>query len=216
MAYKLLIADGNSSALRAAQLAFADLNFEVTSFEDGLEVLNSVHRINPDLVLLGFSLSGKDGYEIGHYLKRREKLKDIPILFLKGAFEAIDADKYAGLDCEGVIQKPNDSEKLVRTVREIIDRKKGPLTIPEDPVLEELPLPEQPPLFDLRALGKTAFSPPPLSPEIAEVVEEEVRDKVRQEVLEMERELEKRIRARMLVEMKEWAREELKSGKTRD
>ncbi len=216
MAYKLLIADSSPSALRAAQLAFTESHFEVFSFEDGAEVLNSVDRIRPDLALIGFSLETRDGYEIGRLLRSNENFRDIPLLFLKGAFETVEAEKLAGLEHDGVIQKPFDSEKLVRTVKEMLSRKKGPVTIPEEPVLEAFSPAE--PFAGPESLPeeKSGADSPLLPPEIEAVMEGKIKESVKREVLEVERELEKRIRARVLVELREWVRPELKSSKTID
>lgn len=213
MAYKLLVADISPSALRAVQLAFAESHFEVFPFEDGMEVLNSVQRIDPDLALIGLSLQTKDGYEVGRYLRSREDLKGIPLLFLKGAFETVEADKMAGLEHEGIIEKPFDSEKLVRIVKETIGRKKGPVSIPEEPVPESLSMPEPPPGPEPLPEKNSATDRPTLPLELEAAVEEKIKERVKTEVLEVERELEKRIRARILIELKEWARAELGNPK---
>ncbi len=203
MPYKLLVADSSPSALRATQLAFAEACFEVYSFEDGMEVMNSIQAIDPDLALIGLSLSTRDGYEVARFMRSRERLKDIPVWFLKGAFETIETEKMAGLEPEGVIQKPFDSERLVREVKETIGRKKGPLTLPEESAFGSPGLPEPAEGPETVAEREPGALKALRSPEFEAVLENKIRESVKREVLEVERELEKRIRARVLAELGE-------------
>lgn len=145
--YKMIIADCSSSVQKAIELAFPGSEFEIYPFQDGLSVLESLSQINPDAILLSLSLPAKDGYEVGRYLRSQEQFKKTALLFLKGAFEPLDLEKIASLNSDGIVQKPFDSEKLALMVREIIDRKRDPLTFPEEPLFDEIsPADQEPPL----------------------------------------------------------------------
>jgi DNA-binding response OmpR family regulator len=141
-----------------------------------------------------------DAYEVGRFLAGREEFRNVPIFFLKGTFELFDPDRAVDIPYDGVIQKPFDSETLASTIREAIDRKLSPPTMPEEPFPEapvpaatspapsERPAPSEPPDAGLK--------PHP------DALRSTVRELVRAEILEMERELEKRITARVLAELK--------------
>lgn len=187
--YKLIVADNSPSVRKVVQMAFPEADFEVYPFEDGMGVMNSIHSINPDAVLLSFSLPGKDGYEVGSYLRSQEKFKQTALVLLKGAFEPLDKEKIAGLEHDGIVQEPFDSERLVRVVRELIEKKKKPKTLPEE--LDEVPLTES-------QAEKRSLYPE----EWREEVEEKIRTAVRQEILGVQRELEKRVKAQVVAEIK--------------
>jgi DNA-binding response OmpR family regulator len=198
MAYKIIVADGSPSVQRVVQLAFTEPDFEVHAFEDGLEALQAIGQINPDAVLLGISLEKKDGYEVGRYLRSREDFKKTALVLLKNAFEPLDQEKLRGLACDEICQKPFDSEKLARTVREIIDRKKGPHSFPEESLLEENPSLTVIPLFK-----EPEFVPPPVSSSPERDIDDKIRRQLQEEVLSVERELEKRLKASLRAEMLE-------------
>jgi DNA-binding response OmpR family regulator len=198
MAYKLIVADGSPLVQKVVQMAFGEPDFEVHAFEDGLEALQALGQINPDAVLLGLSLARRDGYEVGRYLRSREDFKKTALVLLKNAFEPLDQEKMRGLDCDEIISKPFDSEKLALTVREIIDRKKGPHSFPEESLLDEAQAPGARPLFD-----DSEFAPPEVVPAPGDEMEEKVRRMLRDEILSMERELEKRLKASLRAEMLE-------------
>lgn len=198
MPYRIVVADPGPSIQKAAQLAFPEPEFRLFFLEDGARLVEAVAAIGPDTVLLSLSLPGTDAYAVARSFGRLEALRNVPLFLLKGTFELFDRDKAEGIPLEGIIQKPFDSEKLVATVRDAIDRKLSPQTMPEEPPPEE-------PAADMPPSGAAPGAKPvrwagPASPG-ADALRSEVRELVREEVLEMERELEKRVRARILAEL---------------
>jgi DNA-binding response OmpR family regulator len=181
MNYKILVADGSPSIQKLLQMSFPSDEFELFSFIDGQEVLDSLSRIKPDAVLMNLSLPQKDGYELGEHIRNQEEFTQVPLILIKDAFEPLDKDRLEGFQFDQIVQKPFDSEALVQKVRSIIEERKVPMTLPEEPVWEE-----------------------DTSSEMKVALDEKVRGLVKQEILGMERELEKRIKARILAELKMW------------
>jgi DNA-binding response OmpR family regulator len=198
MPYKIIVADGSPLVQKVIQMAFGQPDFEVHAFEDGLEALQAFAQINPDAVLLGLALARRDGYEVGRYLRSREDFKKTALVLLKNAFELLDEEKMKGLDCDEVVEKPFDSEKLALTVREMIDRKKGPHSYPEEALLDESQPSTGRPLFD-----DVDFAPPELPPPAGDDLEDRVRSVLREEILSVEREIEKRLKASLRAELLE-------------
>ncbi len=196
MPYKLIVADGSPLVHKVVQMAFGPPDFEVHPFEDGLEALHAFGQINPDAVILGLSLPRRDGYEVGRYLRSREDFKKTALILLKSALEPLDQEKMRGLECDEIVAKPFDSEKLARTVREIIDRKKGPASFPEESLFDEASGSGVRPLFE-----DTDFAPPEDLPPPDDEVDDRVRGIIRGEILSMERELEKRLKASLRAEL---------------
>lgn len=183
MPYKLLVAHHSPSVLKAILLAFPESEYEVYAFRNSIEVMQEINQIAPDAILLSLSLHQKNGFEIGRYLKSQEKFKQIPLILFYGAFEAVNKENIADFFYDEMVQEPFDSGKLVRTISELIEKRKGPQTLPEEPDLE-----------GMSTRGERIE------------LDERVKDFVRKEIYEAERELEKRIRVRVLAELKEFLR----------
>lgn len=223
MAYKLIVADSSSSVQKAIQMAFSNSDYEIYPFEDGLEVMKSLSQINPDAILLSLSLPHKDGYEVGRYLRNQEQFKQTSLVFLKGAFDPIDTERIAGLDYDEIVHEPFDSERLAQLVRDIIEGKKDPQTLPEEHLLDEIPLTQhnsEPKkneshnsTFSTDILHTEEESYASFSPKLKEEIEGKIRELVKQETVDVERELEKRVSKRVLSELKEWLRQELEDIK---
>jgi CheY-like chemotaxis protein len=209
VAYRIIVADPSPSVQKAVQLAFPEPEFRLFPFEDGAELLDSLGEIRPDAVLLSLSLPGRDATEVGRFLRSRESLRRVPLLLLKGGFEALDTGKSPLPDHDEIVPKPFDSERLASSVRDLIEKKLGPSTIPEEPLWPEGgipasaagargpgPLPEEPAL----SAGK-GTDVPPSPPGPGDPV---LREWIRNEFYGTEKEIEKRVRVRVLAELKEW------------
>lgn len=181
MNYKILVADDSPSVQKLIQMSFPDTEFEIFPFSDGQEVLDSLNQVNPDAILLNLSLPQKDGYELGKHIRNQGALSQVPLILIKEAFEPLDKERLDTFEYDQLIQKPFDSDALVHRVRILIEERKVPMTLPEEPVWDE----------DSAAENKIAL-------------DETVRELVKHEILGMERELEKRIKARILAELKMW------------
>jgi len=180
--YKIVVADPSPSVQKAAQLVFAEPEFRVFFFDNGASLLESVAGIGPDALVVSLTLPGREGYDVARTLRSRKPLATVPLIGLRGAFEGIDGDRNAPSDYDEVVPKPFDSERLAAVVRELIARKTGPSSLPEEPVWSG----EMVPAEGTAPAGSA------------------VRDVVREEIVAMEREIEKRVRARVLAEVKEW------------
>ncbi len=74
----------------------------------------------PDVILLDINLPGVDGFSACRYIRSREPLKNIPIIFLTGrkALEDVQAAIRAGGNYYFV--KPVDFQKLMEKIRELV------------------------------------------------------------------------------------------------
>lgn len=191
MPYRIVVADPSPSVQKAAQLVFAEPEFRVCAFEDGAALLAAIDGLKPDAVVVSLTLPGRDGYEVGRAVRSRKGLEAVPLVGLRGMFEGLDADRTVPPEYDEVLAKPFDSERLAAVVRELIARKTGPATLPEEPV--------PPPA----AAETVRRGPAPSSGERAEP-DAGLKDWVRAELVGMEREIEKRVRARVAADLKEW------------
>jgi DNA-binding response OmpR family regulator len=181
MNYKLLVADASPSTQKLIQMAFPADDFEIIFVNDGQALLDTIGQIKPDAVIMNLSLPQKDGYDLCEHIKKQEELAEVPIVLIKDAFEPLDKDRLENLDFDKMIQKPFDSEDLVKKVRSFIEERKVPSTLPEEPVWDG-----------------------GMAPDMKIELDERVRELVKKEILVMERELEKRIKARIIAELKLW------------
>jgi DNA-binding response OmpR family regulator len=134
--YKVIVADPSPSTQKAVQAAFQYPLFEIVPCDNGTDLMETVVRTRPDALLVNLFLPGGDGRSMAQQIRGREEFKNLPIVFLRGAFEAFDVDdeETAG---RAVVGKPFDSEKLAVDVRDMIDGATTPPSLPEEPDFDE-------------------------------------------------------------------------------
>jgi DNA-binding response OmpR family regulator len=191
--YRIIVADPSHSVQKTVQLVFAEPEYRVFVFEDGASLLESVEEVRPDALLVSLTLPGRDGYEVGRTLRSRKDLEMVPLVGLQGTFESMGTDRNPPAEYDEIIQKPFDSERLAAIVRELIARKTGPTSLPEEPLRP--------------AAGGDPGTPEPAGQAKSvptSAAERGLKDWVREEMVGMEREIEKRVRARVVADLKEW------------
>ena len=203
MPYRIIVADPSPSVQKTALLVFAEPEFRVYAFEDGASLLESVADVRPDALLVSLSLPGRDGYEVGRALRSRKELENVPLIGLKGTFESLDTERNGPSGYDEIVQKPFDSERLAAVVRELIARKTGPSSLPEEPVWPGAGVESDAArVAPSGAAMPTPAAPAPTGP--AAAPDPGFKDWVRDEIVGMEREIEKRVRARVVADLKEW------------
>ncbi|MEK7817103.1 MAG: response regulator [Actinomycetota bacterium] len=113
----VMIVDDEAS-LRSLVRANLEIDgFDVCEAVDGIEAMNLLRDMQPDLILLDIMMPGKDGIEVLGELAADNKLKDIPVILLTAKGEQKDLERGAELGARGHITKPFDPEQMVRTVK---------------------------------------------------------------------------------------------------
>ncbi|GAB4539885.1 MAG: hypothetical protein Kow0063_29080 [Anaerolineae bacterium] len=93
-------------------------DIEVQTASDGLEGIQKARDWHPDLILLDLMMPRADGFEVIHWLRRDEKIGDVPIVVISawvGTTSQIESMvRKAGADA--VFAKPIEVEQLVNIV----------------------------------------------------------------------------------------------------
>ena len=73
---------------------------------DGAEAVEIANEYAPDLILLDIIMAGMDGYEVLSVLKKTEKTRAIPVIFITGLASIEDETKGLVLGADDYISKP--------------------------------------------------------------------------------------------------------------
>lgn len=106
------------------QLILNRKGFKVIGAHGGVEGLETIRRLTPDLVLLDLMMPEMDGWQVYQQLKADEKTKDIPVIVVTA--KAQNIDKVLGLHIAKVddyIPKPFSLQELVDRVDKVLKRR---------------------------------------------------------------------------------------------
>ncbi len=92
----------------------------VTHASDGLEALQTIQNICPDLVVLDIVMPRMNGYEVCRRLKSDPKTQNVPVVMCSSKGE--EFDRYWGMKqgADAYIAKPFQPTELVGTVKQLL------------------------------------------------------------------------------------------------
>ena len=117
----LLVEDDLSVQETISDYFRARTSYRIIAAEDGEIALDQINNSSPDLILLDVLLPRINGLALLQDIRKNDKAKDIPVVFISG--EMIDeADKKLGLEFGAVayFEKPLDFHELLDKVNSIL------------------------------------------------------------------------------------------------
>jgi CheY-like chemotaxis protein len=99
-------------------------NFEVLTAEDGEKGCEVAAAEQPDIILMDLEMPVVDGWAAARRLKRNSQTQDIPIIALSAHALAGEREKAIATGCEEFDTKPIEFDRLVATVRRVLDGRK--------------------------------------------------------------------------------------------
>jgi two-component system sensor histidine kinase/response regulator len=126
---KILIIDDIASNIQVVANLLKKNNYNISYAQSGKTGLERANQIDFDLILLDIMMPEMDGFEVCHHLKKNQKTKDIPIIFLTAKTTEDSLKKGFEAGAIDFIQKPFKADELLarvnthiqlKTVREIL------------------------------------------------------------------------------------------------
>ena len=117
MAKTILICDDEAS-LRELVRAILDGDYRFAEAADGVEALELVHELRPDLVLADVMMPRLSGLELLAEVRKDPELQELPIIVVT----AFAGERVAALEAgaDGFLAKPFDPDELTATVEELL------------------------------------------------------------------------------------------------
>ena len=117
---KILLVEDDHSLSEILSEVLGEKGYTPLTAHDGLEGLRKASVELPDLVILDIMLPQLNGLEVCKRLKKDEKMKNIPLIFLTAKDEI--TDKLLGMESGGEIYltKPFDLEELLLKIETLL------------------------------------------------------------------------------------------------
>lgn len=96
--------------------------YEVFIAKNGVEGLEKIKKINPDLILLDIVMPEKGGFEVMEELKGEENLKNIPIIIISNSGQPVEIDRAKELGVKDwLIKTEFDPQEVIEKVKKQIE-----------------------------------------------------------------------------------------------
>ncbi len=123
MKAKILIVDDEPMNLDFFDLMLSKLGFDITSAGNGVEALEKVKEVHPDLILLDNVMPKMSGWQVTKVLKNDDeyrKYRDIPIIMFSAMDDVQDKIEGFELGVEDYITKPFNFSEVIARIRAVL------------------------------------------------------------------------------------------------
>lgn len=120
---KIMVVDDSSTIRKSAEMFLTKAGFDVVLVHDGLDALACIDDINPDLIFIDVLMPNVDGLEAVQIIKRNQKYKNTPIIFLSSKDSEFDKAKGIMVGAIAYLTKPFTKDGIVEVVKKYVPEK---------------------------------------------------------------------------------------------
>ncbi len=124
---KILIVDDSPTVLQIISFALRGVGYEVITAPNGEEGLRKAIEERPDLVLLDIMMPGLNGYEV---VRKLRQVSQVPVIMVTAKEEKYLGGLFSLERISGWVEKPFESEQLLKKVVEVIGQPKDTTSSP--------------------------------------------------------------------------------------
>jgi len=121
----VMIVDDSVTVRKVTSRIMEGHGFEVTTAKDGIDAINQLQDIRPDVVLLDIEMPRMDGFEVLRTVRRDENLKDLPIIMITSRTGEKHKEQAIELGVNQYLGKPFQEANLLATIEEAIEGAKA-------------------------------------------------------------------------------------------
>lgn len=116
-AYRILVVDDKEENRALLKMLLKPLGFEISLAEDGLDALEQVERVLPDMILMDLVMPRLDGFETVRRLKQLSAFKAIPVVAISASAFSFHQQQCVEVGCAGFIPKPFQVDELLDSLQ---------------------------------------------------------------------------------------------------
>jgi len=117
---KIMVIDDSATVRKLISSKLEKVGHEVICAVDGVDALEKINGIVPDLILLDINMPRMDGYQVCKIIRTEEATKDVPIVMISGNDGFFDKVRGRMSGTTGYITKPFGPEALMKTIESYI------------------------------------------------------------------------------------------------
>lgn len=120
MGTTILIAEDEPYIVESLNFLLSREGHRVLSVNDGAQVLETIQREKPDLLVLDVMLPTSNGFEILRQIRGKQELTDLPVLALTAKGQEADRKLMLDLGANEFVTKPFSNQDLVDRISSLL------------------------------------------------------------------------------------------------
>jgi CheY-like chemotaxis protein len=123
-ACKVLLVDDEDSLRKVMKDLLERDGYLVTEARDGVQALDQVDRVGPDIIVLDLNLPGLDGYGVLSHLRSRPATAGIPVIVLTAKGDEDNEVRVFELGADDFLTKPFRARALSARLEAVLGRRR--------------------------------------------------------------------------------------------
>ncbi len=123
-ASKVLLVDDEDSLRKVMRDLLERDGYAVTEARDGVQALDQVDRVGPDIIVLDLNLPGLDGYGVLSHLRSRPATAGIPVIVLTAKGDEDNEVRVFELGADDFLTKPFRARALSARLEAVLGRRR--------------------------------------------------------------------------------------------
>ena len=116
----VMVVDDSVTMRKVTSRVLERNNFEVATAKDGIDALERMADMIPDLMLLDIEMPRMDGYELATAMKADPRMRNVPIIMITSRTGEKHRQRAMDLGVQGYLGKPYQEVELMRNVFELL------------------------------------------------------------------------------------------------
>ncbi len=121
---KVLLVDDEDSLRKVMKDLLERDGYAVTEARDGVQALDQVDRVGPDIIVLDLNLPGLDGYGVLSHLRSRPATASIPVIVLTAKGDEDNEVRVFELGADDFLTKPFRARALSARLEAVLGRRR--------------------------------------------------------------------------------------------
>jgi type II secretory ATPase GspE/PulE/Tfp pilus assembly ATPase PilB-like protein len=121
---KVLLVDDEDSLRKVVKDLLERDGYDVTEARDGVQALDQVDRVGPDIIVLDLNMPGLDGYGVLSHLRSRPATADIPVIVLTAKGDEDNEVRVFELGADDFLTKPFRARALSARLEAVLGRRR--------------------------------------------------------------------------------------------
>src|SRR5881396_915564 len=124
LAVKVLLVDDEDSLRKVMRDLLERDGYSVSEARDGVQALDQIDRVGPDIIVLDLNLPGRDGYGVLSHLRSRPATASIPVIVLTAKGDEDNEVRVFELGADDFLTKPFRARALSARLEAVLGRRR--------------------------------------------------------------------------------------------